>query len=143
MIRSITLAVFLPTFAAAWEFSPSPLCTLSHQSDRTHLEITYDPGIPEYRMSLDLLAGQWTSSKTFGMTFRGGRTHTIRTDRHEIDEKTLMVSDTGFGNVLDGLEFNAIAIAFTTSQSELVSLASAAPAVRKFRRCARKGPPTS
>ncbi|MEM7529658.1 MAG: excinuclease ABC subunit B [Pseudomonadota bacterium] len=142
-MRAFALAMLLPMSAAAWEFSSSPLCTLAHQSERTRLEITYDPAVPEYRLTVDLLTEQWTSSETFGMSFRGGRDITIGTDRHEINDSALTVSDTGFGNVLDGLEFNATATAFTASQSAQVSLAGAAPAVRKFRRCARQGPPTS
>ena len=142
-MRAIALAVLLPTSAASWEFSPSTLCTLSHQSERTRLEITYDPAIPEYRLTLHLLTGQWARSETFGMSFRGGRQLPIGTARHETNDSALTVSDTGFGTVLAGLEFNATATAFTNSQSEQVSLAGAAPAVRKFRRCAQQGPPTS
>ena len=142
-MRLTVLAIALPTCALAWEFSPSPLCTLSHQSDGAHVQVTYDPRIPEYRMLLTLQKGSWALSKTFGVAFHGDRPLTIGTDRHEIDDGTLTVSDTGFGNVLNGLEFNQVAIAFTTSQSIELSLTGAAPEVRKFRSCAVHAPPSS
>ena len=142
-MRLIALVVFLPTYASAWEFSLTPLCTLTHQSEHARIEITHDPAIPEYRMTLDLFTEPWARSETFGMTFRGGRSLTIGTNRHIIDKSRLSVSDTGFGNVLNGLEYNALAIAFTSSQSIQFSLAEAAPEVRKFRSCAKAGPAIS
>ena len=142
-MRIIALTMFLPTCASAWEFSPHPLCTLSHQSESAQIEITYDPGVPEYRMTLNLLAEHWARSENFGITFRGERPLTIGTDRHEIDQGNLTVADTGFGNVLYGLEFNTIAIAFTSAQTEQFSLAGAPSAVRNFRSCALEDPPTS
>ena len=140
-MRLTILAICIPTFAGAWEFSPSPLCTLTHQSDRTRVQITHDPSIAEYRMVVTLRTGSWAPSKSFGIAFQGGRPLTIGTDRHEIDDSTLTVADTGFSNVLKGLEFNQLAIAFTTSQSLELNLTGAAPEVRKFRSCALQGPP--
>lgn len=142
-MRLTVLAVCLPTCAAAWEFSPAPLCTLSHKSREAQIEITHDPGIPIYQMTLSLLAEPWAGSETFGIAFRGGRSLTIGTGRHRIDDRTLTVADAGFGNVLDGLEFNQTATAFTSSQSLQISLAGAAPEVRRFRSCVLQGPPIS
>lgn len=142
-MRLTVLAICLPTCAVAWEFSSDPLCTLSHESLHARVVITHDPGVPEYRMRLSLPTGAWANSETFGISFQGGRSLTIGTDRHQIDGATLTVSDAGFGNVLNGLEFNQMAIAFTTNQSRQLSLAGAAPEVRKFRKCALQAPPTS
>ena len=49
--------------------------------------------------------------------------------------QTLNVADSGFGNVLDGLQFNATALAFTEAQTVTIPLEGAAPEVQKFRAC--------
>ncbi|MCP4819299.1 MAG: excinuclease ABC subunit B, partial [Shimia sp.] len=45
------------------------------------------------------------------------------------------VADSGFSNVLDGLQFNAMALAGTQSQGEAIDLTGAAAEVAKFRDC--------
>lgn len=142
-MRLIILIACLPTFAGAWEFTPQPVCTLSQTSDTAEVVITHDPNIREYRMNIRLLEGGWAASERFGITYRGERPLTIGTDRHRIDGKDLSVADTGFGNVLNGLEFNDIAIAFTTKQTLQISLNGAAPRVQEFRKCAQTAPATS
>ena len=94
-------------------------------------------------MNIRLADGQWAESERFGITFRGERPLTIGTDRHGIEGKELSVADTGFGNVLNGLEFNDVAFAFTTKQTLPISLNGAAPRVQEFRDCAEGGPATS
>lgn len=71
------------------------------------------------------------------MRFDGARPNTIATNRHQLGQNgaALTVIDRGFGNVLDGLEFNDTATAFTETQSVAIPLAGAAPEVRKFRTC--------
>ncbi|SLN37993.1 hypothetical protein PSA7680_01853 [Pseudoruegeria aquimaris] len=142
-MRYLCALLLLPTEAFAWEFSSRPLCRLSHQNDSAGIVITHDPSIPEYRLSLDLKAGAWAPSATFGMAFEGGRALTIGTDRHAVEGTRLSVRDRGFGNVLDGLEFNTTATAFTESQGVRFSLEGAAPEVRRFRSCVAPPAPTS
>lgn len=142
-MRLIILIALLPTFAAAWEFTPHPICKLSNASDTASVEITFDPVISEYRMTIGLADKSWAASERFGITFRGERPLTIGTERHRIQGKDLSVADTGFGNVLNGLEFNDFAIAFTTKQTLQLSLHGAAPRVQEFRKCAQNGPATS
>ncbi len=48
----------------------------------------------------------------------------------------MTVSDAGFGNVLDGLEYNQRAYAFTQDQTAEFSLDGAVKQVRIFRECA-------
>lgn len=43
------------------------------------------------------------------------------------------MTDRGFGNVLDGLEFNETATALLGDQAVVLSLEGAAPAVQSFR----------
>jgi hypothetical protein len=45
------------------------------------------------------------------------------------------VSDRGFGNVLDGLEFNQVALAATGDRVVSIDLDGAAPEVAAFRAC--------
>ena len=141
-MRLTLLFIALPTLAAAWEFSPAPICTLSHAEAGAELVITHDPGLQEYRLDVTR-PGAWAASPTFGMAFQGGRGFSIGTDRHAIAGDTLTVRDSGFGNVLYGLEYNASAAAFTASQFIEVSLDGAAEPVRQFRDCAARPPATS
>jgi hypothetical protein len=83
----------------------------------------------------------WPGSPAFGIRFEGARTLAIGTDRHRLsdDGRTLTVTDTGFGNVLDGLEFNATATATAGGVSVALDLTGAADPVRAFRACADGG----
>ena len=135
-MRLALLLIFTPFQALAWEFSPTPICTLSHETDEAELVITHDPAVPEYRLEISLGGDSWATSATFGIAFQGGAELTIGTDRHRTDGSTLSVADSGFGNVLDGLEFNRTATAFTESQTVAFSLAGARGPVRDFRDCA-------
>ncbi len=142
-MRVLTTLLFLPTQALAWDFSPQPVCTLSFVTDAARIEITHDPAEANYRLELLLTEGSWVTSPTFGITFEGGSELTIGTRRHVIDGSTLTVTDTGFGNVLNGLEFNRIATAFTNSQVVRFPLIDAAEPVQKFRQCVMRGSVTS
>jgi hypothetical protein len=46
-----------------------------------------------------------------------------------------ILKDSGFGNVLDGLEFNNIATATLGNEAVTFGLENADPAVRAFRAC--------
>ena len=73
----------------------------------------------------------------FAIRFDGPRGLTISTDRHVIldDGATLTVTDRGFGNVLNGLEFNDTATALLGDRAVAFALDGAGPAVRAFRAC--------
>jgi len=62
---------------------------------------------------------------------------TIGTDRHRLspDGQTLTVTDTGFGNVLDGLAFNRMATALAAETAVPFDLTGARPAVEAVRAC--------
>ena len=140
-MRSFLALLLLASPAAAWEFTPVPVCTLSHEDGGSQVEVTYDPRRAEaYEIALTLPGG-WTPGPVFALSFTGGRDLTISTNRHRLGAggATLSVSDTGFGNVLDGLEFNATATALIADQAVSVSLAGAAEEVRRFRDCTEGG----
>ena len=114
-----------------------PICTLFHQGEEMAVMVTYDPGIREYAIQLSREGG-WPSGAIFSMRFEGPRGLTISTTRHVIeaeDTRTLTVRDRGFGNVLNGLNFNTRAFAVLGDLEVPLSLDGAAPAVEEFRNC--------
>jgi len=131
------LALIIAAPAAAWEFSADPICTLDHVTDEAGLRVTFDPSIPEYAIALTLTGAEWPVAEAFGIRFEGARPNVIATDRHVLSDadRTLTVRDSGFGNVLDGLEFNDIATALTGGAAVSFPLDDAAGPVAAFRAC--------
>ena len=134
-MRSLIALTLLASPAHAWEFSPSPICTLSHTEAGTEVKVTYDHGTQLYAIAITDVEG-WPSAAAVSIRFDGARPNTISTTRHAVTANTLTVTDRGFGNVLDGLEFNSTATAFTQTAAVTVSLDGAAPVVQAFRACA-------
>ncbi|MEM8876230.1 MAG: hypothetical protein AAGD23_00020 [Pseudomonadota bacterium] len=137
MLRVIAILLLTTAPALAWEARSGRICELVHDGENASVRLTYDPAIPEYSIAITL-SRAWRQGSIFAMRFEGPRGNTITTDRHVIsgDGATVSVNDTGFGNVLNGLEFNHTARALLGDQAVAVSLAGAAPAVREFRACA-------
>ena len=141
MLRLLFICLLLAAPARAWEFSPVPICTLFHETDALRLIVTYDAAVPEYAIALTLKSGRWPDSPRFSIVFEGARGLTIGTDRHRLspDAQTLTVTDRGFGNVLNGLQFNEMATAIAEEQRVTVPLQGAEPAVQAFRACPAPG----
>jgi len=138
-MRLLTIAVTLLAFPAiAWEFIPTPICTLSSGTPEAEVSVTYDPSISEYAITLTRPGATWPSGAVFEIEFSGPRGLTISTSRHEMsaDGTALTVRDSGFGNVLNGIEFNTTATAIVGGPVVSIPLAGAAPEVQKFRACA-------
>lgn len=131
----ILIALLLATPAHAWEFTPSPICTLSHTEAGADVQVTYDHSTGLYAIAVTSPDG-WPGAPAFSIRFDGARPNTISTRNHQAIDQTLTVTDSGFGNVLDGLEFNETATAFTQTAAVTVSLAGAAEPVQRFRACA-------
>ncbi|APX14007.1 hypothetical protein [Tateyamaria omphalii] len=134
-MRFLIALTALATPVHAWDFSPTPICTLSHAEATADIAVTYDHATRLYAIAITSEDG-WPSAPAFSMRFDGGQPNTISTTRHQTSGQTLTVTDTGFGNVLDGLAFNTTATAFTQTAAVTVSLAGAAAEVEKFRACA-------
>ena len=135
-MKQLTCALFiLATPAAAWEFSPAPICTLTDADGL--ITVTYDAALPEYSVTLTLPDGTWPDDPTFAMNFAGERPIFIQTDRHRVspDRRSLTVTDSGFGNVLDGLQFNLRAYATSGDSTLGLSLDGIGPAMVAFRAC--------
>lgn len=132
-MRLILALVFAAGPAAAWDFTPDPICTLS-QVGPTAVTVTYDAALPLYEIRLTHPDG-WPDAAVFRIRFDGPRPLTIATDRHRVDGDTLSVSDTGFGNVLNGLQDNVTATALIGEVVRPIDLSGAAQPVEAFRAC--------
>jgi hypothetical protein len=136
-MRIIVLLLLAAAPAQAWEFTPVPVCTLSHAEEGRSVTVTWDPRQPEpYAIRVEGPA-PWPEGPVFSIEYAGPRPLGISTARHRLsgDGRAVTVSDTGFGNVLDGIEFNATATAVMGEARVPFSLAGAAEPVRAFRAC--------
>ncbi len=137
-MRLAVVLCLLALPADAWEFTPAPVCTLSHETPDATVTLTWDPRRPEPYAIAVTRGASWAGAPVFAMRFDGPRGNTIVTDRHAISDggRTLTVTDRGFGNVLDGLEFNDSATALLGEEAVPFPLDGAAGPVRAFRACA-------
>ena len=133
-MRLCLALLLLATPVHAWEFSSTPLCTLSHSEPGADVTLTYDPRGPVYTITVTGPDG-WPDGGVFAIRFDGPRPLTITTNRQIIDGPSLTVTDRGFGNVLSGLEFNTMATARLGNTAVPVSLDGAAEPVAAFRAC--------
>jgi hypothetical protein len=115
---------------SAWEFTPFPICTLARTAD-PQVTVTYDGAT--YALHITRPEG-WPPADVFSLRFAPNGP-TISTTRHSIDGNRLTVTDSGFGNVLNGLQFNTTAIALIGNIQQPIDLQGAAPAVEAFRNC--------
>ncbi|MEM9755287.1 MAG: hypothetical protein AAF914_04805 [Pseudomonadota bacterium] len=136
-LAALLTVALLASPAHAWEAGMQDgLCTLSHDEADVSVLITFDPAGPLYSFSI-VRGAPWPDAANFGIRFLGPRAGMIVTDRHVLDVGglRLSVTDTGFGNVLAGLEFNQIAEAMIGREVVAIPLDDAAPAVAAFRSC--------
>lgn len=138
MMRITLILTLITSPAFAWEFTPDPVCTVTHDTPQAALRLTYDPRIPEYAITLTQLGQVWADGPIFAMRFDGPRPIVISTNRHVLSDgnTAVTVTDSGFGNVLDGLEFNDTAVASVDGTQLDLPLAGAARAIAAFRACA-------
>lgn len=136
-MRISLLLISLASPAMAWDIrTEGGLCIVEHESPALDLVMTLDPTGPLYTLSLTQPQA-WDDGPVFSMRFEGARGLSISTTRQVIEDngQTLSVSDTGFGNVLDGLEFNETAVAQLGTDDIAIDLEGAAPVIEAFRAC--------
>ncbi len=135
MRYAIALAV-LSGPAAAWEFTPGLPCMLTHDEPQVAVVLTHDPTQPLFSISLSRTE-PWPQADVFSLRFEGAAGLTISTNRHGLSngDRTLTVTDTGFGNVLTGLAFNQSATALIGTESVSFSLRGAQDPTEAFRDC--------
>ncbi|MEM7473146.1 MAG: hypothetical protein AAF340_17490 [Pseudomonadota bacterium] len=129
-------ALIWPLHAAAWTFTPGLICRLSHATPVAEIELTYDPSGPLYSVTVSQ-ANPLPQSRVFSMRFIGPAGRTISTDRHSFSDggRAVTAQDRGFGNVLDGLQFNDMAEAILGDTILRFPLDGAAEPTEKFRKC--------
>ncbi len=139
MIRHALCIALLACPATAWEFTSQPVCTISHDTGEVALKVTYDPAVAIYEIRLTLDGQPWPRAPVFAIRFDGPAGLTISTDRHRLSggDRTLSVTDTGFGNVLNGLGLNDTATMLLGDRAIGIPLEGAAEPVEAFRACAR------
>ena len=122
--------------ALAWEFMPNPICTVSHETSEVTFKMTFDHASRLYALDLTT-PDPWPSHPVFSIRFEGPRGLTISTTRqtYSKDRRTLTATDTGFGNVLNGLEFNRVATPMIGPLAIDIPLDGAAPEIASFRKC--------
>ncbi|MEL7203283.1 MAG: excinuclease ABC subunit B [Pseudomonadota bacterium] len=135
-MRAVALILLLSTPAAAWEASrDGPVCLLTQTTEDVTVTVSHDI-TKDVPYAIDLTrTGGWTPGPLFAIRFDGLGPRTITTDRHMVDNDTLTVTDTGFGNVLDGIAQNFVALASTGETAVVIPLEGAAPEVEKFKSC--------
>ncbi|WP_353315099.1 hypothetical protein [Shimia sp. NS0008-38b] len=136
-MRIALLLTLLTSPAAAWEATTDNICTLTHETADAHIHLTYDPSKPLYTLAITQTSAPWQPTPWFAMRFIGPNEIIISTPQHALTNNghTLNVADSGFDNVLDGLQFNTMALAFTEAKTVTIPLKGAAPEVQKFRDC--------
>ncbi|MEL7279067.1 MAG: hypothetical protein AAFY35_11615 [Pseudomonadota bacterium] len=135
-MRYLLFLGLLATPAHAWDFTPGAPCLLTHETPQAQIELTFDPTGPLYSISITR-AEPWPDAATFAMRFNGPHGRVIGTDRHQLshDGRSLTVTDKGFGNVLDGLQFNHTALAASGDVEISIPLDGASEPVAAFRAC--------
>jgi hypothetical protein len=136
-MRLLIALLLITAPAMAWDFTPTPICTILNDTPDLSIRVTFDPTQPEpYAITLTR-PEPWPLTDAFGLRFDGPARLTIGTDRHQLsaDGRTLSVTDTGFDNVLDGLAFNGTATALAGASEVPFDLTGARPAVEAFRAC--------
>ena len=135
-MRLALFLTLLTTSAQAWEFTPGLPCRLNHETSQARVELTYDPTRPVYTITITRTEA-WPDAPVFGMRFDGPQGRAIGTSRHVLGEggTSLTVTDRGFGNVLDGLQYNHTATAMAGDASVSFALDGAAEPVAAFRAC--------
>lgn len=136
LIGSLVLTSFLATTAQAWEFTPGLPCVVTHRTPTSEIELTFDPNVPLYSITI-MRDTPWPQAAIFAMRFEGPNGLSISSNRQQFsaDRRALTVTDRGFGNVLDGLQYNDRAIAALGDVEVAFPLEEAADAVAAFRQC--------
>ena len=130
-MRVLAALAFMAQPACAWEFTALPICTLSRDAPEMRAKVTYEGQI--YALRLDHPEG-WPEAAVFSIRFVPNGP-VISTTRHRVTGTVLEVTDSGFGNVLNGLQFNQTAIAELGDIARPIDLSEAADPVAAFRDC--------
>ena len=134
IMRTLIALLLTALPASAWEFTPNPICTLDHTDADVTVKLTFDHSTGLYAIAVTHPNG-WPNAPVYSIRFDGPRPLTISTNRHQTQGTTITATDTGFSNVLNGLQYNTTATSFTATAAASFSLDGAAAPVEAFRSC--------
>ena len=78
-MRPMIALLLLTTPAHAWDFTPSPICTIAENTPDLSIRVTYDPALSSpYAITLTRPT-RWSGTETFGLRFDGLAAMTIGT----------------------------------------------------------------
>lgn len=139
MKRFVAIAAFVlfGTPILAWEFTETSVCVLTHEDPNATVVVTFDPPANRYTIAISRPGKVWAGGQNFRIQFNGEQALTIGTTRHVVSDDGLItsVSDSGFGNVLDGIQFNDTMTAALGDDTATVQLSGAADPMVAFRQC--------
>ena len=87
MRLALVLALLAATPLHAWEFSATPICTLTHATQDTIVRVTYDPRVPEYAIRLTRTAAAWPDAPVAYLGFSRSRPSYGTSVKRVIEEK--------------------------------------------------------
>lgn len=130
------LLALCATPAAAWDVSLGPICVLEDQQPEVAVTLTHDPEGPIYSITITTPT-PWPEGPVFSITFVGDNPLRITTNQHVLsdDNRAVTVVDRGFGNVLNGMEFNETAIASLAGREVPFDLSAVDAPMQPFRTC--------
>ncbi len=138
-MKALCIIACLGTPASAWEaYRDGPVCLLGHTTKAGSILVGHDPRKPlPYAIQLQRAKEPWAGGPVFAIRFDGPGRSMISTQRHQVldDGAEVVVTDSGFENVLRGLEQNFVGLATLGKQSMVLPLDGAAPEVARFRTC--------
>ena len=138
-MRALFIFLMSTSAAFAWNFTPDPICRVTEKQDLLEINLTYDHATEIYAIAFTKSEAPWEQGAQFSIRFEGPRPKLIRTNRHEFsaDGYTLTASDTGFGNVLDGIQYNTLAAIQTGDERIFIQIHKSFPAMEAFRKCVK------
>lgn len=123
--------------SASWRFDETTACVITGETPETVVVVIHDYQAGRYTIAVSQTGQTWTPGPDLSIAFQGGRELVIGTDQHFLSDEgdVLMVTDRGFGNVLDGMQFNQRMTINTGEHIVKIDLNGAAAAVAEFRDC--------
>jgi len=128
---ALIIAGLIGSPSLAWDFTTSPICTVTDRGSDTALKLAFDGEFCVLHLSH--LEG-WQNDEVFAIRFAPNGPF-IQTTRHQIDDQTLSVSDAGFVNVLKSLQDNQVGQVLLGETVRNIDLSGAYPPVENFKNC--------
>jgi len=136
-LRALTFMTLLAAQPAlAWDVRLGSICVLEDQQTDVAVTLTHDPEGPLYSITITTPT-PWPDGPVFAIAFLGDTPLRITTNQHVLsnDRRAITVVDRGFGNVLNGMEFNTTAVASLGGRDVSFDLQTVDDPMQPFRTC--------